>query len=79
MIKTIVNTLKLKCLIWVVKNLQEDLHELESVKKSIAPLSDILLMKEIMETQRKIVKVKKEIEILGKNWEINIDKVKGEE
>tara|TARA_Y100001956_G_scaffold24095_1_gene23887 strand:+ start:3801 stop:4004 length:204 start_codon:yes stop_codon:yes gene_type:complete len=67
MIKTIVNTLKLKCLIWVVKNLQEDLHELESVKKSIAPLSDILLMKEIMETQRKIVKVKKEIEILGKN------------
>ena len=48
--KTIANTLRLKYLIWVVKNLQEDLHELESVKKSIAPLSDITLMKEIMET-----------------------------
>ena len=67
MIKTIANTLRLKYLIWVVKNLLEDLHELESIKKSIAPLSDILLMKEIMETQRKIVKVKKEYEILGKN------------
>ena len=64
MIKTIANTLRLKYLIWVVKNLQEDLHELESVKKSIAPLSDITLMKEIMETQRKIVKVKKEIKDL---------------
>lgn len=64
MIKTIVNTLKLKYLIWTVKNLQEDLYELESVKKSLTPLSDITLMKEIMEIQRKIVKVKKEIKEL---------------
>ena len=64
MIKTIVNTLKLKLLIRKVKHLQEDLHELECAKNSIAPLSDITLMKEIMETQRKIVKVKKEIKEL---------------
>ena len=64
MIKTIINTLRLKYLIWIVKNLQEDLYELESVKESIAPLSDITLMKEIMETQSKIVKVKKEIKEL---------------
>ena len=64
MIKTIVNTLKLKYLIWTVKNLQEDLYELESVKKSLTPLSDITLMKEIMEIQRKIIEVKKEIKEL---------------
>ena len=66
MFKTILNTFKLRYYCWIVNNLQNDLFELETVKKSnnftFRDKYDLTL--EIMDTQKELIKMKKKVKEL---------------
>ena len=66
MLKTILNTFKLRYYCWVVNNLQTDLFELETLKKSrfftFQDKYDLTL--EIMDTQKELIKMKKRVKEL---------------
>ena len=74
MLTTIINTCKtvvikfnLRYYCWVVRNLQSDLFELETIKKSSHKFSSIEqkhLALEIMDTQRELVQMKKKVKEL---------------
>ena len=66
MFKTIINTFKLRYHCWVVNNLQNDLFELETVKKSENPTFQDRhdLTVEIMDTKKELIKMKKKVKEL---------------